>query len=703
MKPKTDVHIKIFIILIITLLSISTGFFVAGSDAAVLDLISVKPSHAHRVAAGTETTFVLRIHNTEDSGNASATVVVNEPAAGGWNALVSPADINFQPTDNGSQSLQFDMVDNESRFIVVKVIPESSLANGQTCEIIVNAGLTNGLEGDVTLHAVVNNQPKVYLLIIDGASPLYVRLDRHGSLNTDTDANYLMPNIRNFMQNAARFPDARDSLPATTDPNVFGILSGSWPGTSGIPTVGYQFKGWDAQGAEVITYMSAEKIRYGQTGQRVLSIFDVAKSKDYGGDNETFTALIAGKFHIPYLFQFYTHPGLHPQLDILDGATDNSTDNGGVLRPLSHTEYLLPPQEYVLGDPCTDNNASSDRDGVNIEPPNQYKMILSGLEASGSEPEKYPSDRWIAESALRIIAVEDPDIFAVHLGNVDKVEHGAGAADIPAEWIDFGTPGILWDDINIFNRNANRETVLDVIYEADNCTGLILNTLNRRKTLDTSITVIASDHGQQTYMNDQLNVKDILNNAGNLFNDYVHWYFSTQEVCFLYLNNKSDAAIIETALENYTVLHPVLDTTTYPFAVINQDEMLNDFDNGLYGFGQFGRTPNGRRSELFSEWLIDFTTDNNSKVVWPDLMVNTNKRFQFTRSEDDMTSVVGGHSGKRTMNVMFAIKGPDFKEGNMTTADNDTSLVDIVPTIYKALGWAAPENVDGRILNEILP
>ncbi len=690
MKLTTFYLTRVVIILSLAMLGL-TSAALAVTD--ILGVLSVNPDRAHRVPVGAKTTFVLKLYNA-GPGHVSSEVVLSSVTQG-WAAELAVANANFQPTGSGSPMLNFpDITENESRYIVVTVTPDIYLEAGQSCSVQVNAAMSNGTNGSVSVQAIVNNQPKMYFISIDGCSPLYMRLGRHGNKNPNSD-DLLMPNIFRFWQESAGFPNARDSLPAVTDPNMFCLLSGSWPGTAGLASVGLYFKGWDSQGQEVNGRITSDALRYGADGQPVLSVFDVAKDPVYGGDPDTFTALISGKWFLVNLFS--TGPDTDPYG--FNSETDPDILANGYLRPY----YLTQPQPYVLGDPITDDNAQSDRDGVNIFPLSEYRKILYGMSDAGDSPGAYPSDRWVAESSLRIIAVEDPDVFAVHFGSVDKIQHAAGSADLPQEWIDPGTPDVLWDDINIFNRNANREPVLDVVYEADACTGLILNEFEARGVADKSIIVLASDHSARTYMNIHVDPKAIIDAAGlgdaveRSTAEVVRRITGWQETGTINLWDSNDAPAVAAALENYTVFHPVLQQDVKPLIAITRTEMASGVDSVI---GRFGRDGGPLRGEMYSEWLIDHPVDNNTKAVWPDIFIFTRYRFQLVKEKDSLPKVCGGHSGKETMKALLAIRGPDFSRGIFDV--QETSLADVVPTIYQSLGWTSPGNVDGRILSEIL-
>jgi len=647
------------------------------SSTGILEIVSVNPARAHRVAAGATTTFVLTVNNPGPD-LASAQIAISSLTEG-WRANLSKGDTAFQPTDEGGSAIDFPLLgEGQEKGVVVSVSPMATMQIGQIGTIEISATLSSGLTGSAILQAIVNNKPKVYFLSLDGISTQYVMLGRHGQPNPVPN-DRLMPTVREFLAEAAWFPKARCSLPSSTDMNMFGLYSGSWPGTAGLPYVTNYFKGWDGEGDLIKSRAYPEDLRFGPDGLPVLSIFDVAKDPAYGGDPDTFVALISGKFQIDNLFR---DESLETDLDILaDGQW--------------YPYYLTPPQIHVLGDPSSDPNAARDRDGVNIYPTSEFRMHTTGYGLAGENPSWSPSDRWVAGSAMRIIAAEDPDVFAVHLGNIDKIHHGAGAADQPDEWIDPGTPDIMWDDINIYNSNANREPVLDVIFEADTCIKEILNTLERRDVMDESIIVLASDHSAVTYMNDQLNIIAHLNDVG--LGDTVRLISAYGEVCIIFLWDQRDANAIEAALESFIWYHPVQQQEVRPFVCIKREEMCSGIDSVL---GRFTRNGGPLRSEMYSEWLIDHPAEDNSKVVWPDMFVYTGYRYQI-RNLTELPHLLGGHGGLSSESILFAIKGPAFAQG--TFDKEDTSLVDAVPTVYEVLGWTPPGNVDGRKLMEILP
>ena len=97
--------------------------------------------------------------------------------------------------------------------------------------------------------------------------------------------------------------------------------------------------------------------------------------------------------------------------------------------------------------------------------------------------------------------------------------------------------------------------------------------------------------------------------------------------------------------------------------------------------------------------MIEHPVDDNSRVVWPDLFIFAQERFEIVVPNVEYP-VLGGHSGPMTSSTLLMMRGPGIANGVYSA--QDTTLVDIMPTLYHLLGWDAPKNVDGRILTETL-
>ncbi len=644
-------------------------------DPGVLTPITVDASRAHRVGPGAVTTYVYLLRNP-GTQSASGSIAVTDQS-NDWSATLAFGDEAFQSLGPGTAVLGIDdLAPGEARSVILSVSSPVDAADGTPGAASLAATLDNGHEGCGNSTALVSSHAKVFFLGVDGFSPAYVTLGTDGEPNPGPD-ELLMPRLQGFLTGSASFPGARDSLLSATDMNVFGVLSGSWPGTLGMNSVGVYFYGWNQQNQPVYRYRNPDDIRYGPDGERVQSIFDVAKDPALGGDLAAFTAMVSGKWQMWHLFADDSH------------SVPDIMANGERFPP-----YLGVPATYVLGDPASDANAATDRDGVNIWPYSEFHLHAQGLGLSGDEPGHHPSDAWVMRGALRILAAEDPDVLVVHLGNLDHIQHAAGGASFPAEWRNRGTPATLWDDVNIYNAKANREPILDVVHEVDTLAGLFFDALATRQVLDASIVTLYSDHGGNTYLPVPVDLNQILADGG--FGPAVRSAASFAEVASVYLWDGADAEAVAGYLENWQYWHPTFNAYVQPLVAITRSEMAVSMDSVL---GPFGRVGAPGRAELYSQWLIDHPVPDNSKVIWQDLMVLTRHRVQFTHG-NLYEDVVGGHGGRATMPVLLAIKGPGVQDGVYT--GQDVSLVDAIPTIYYLQGWTSPGNVDGRVLSELL-
>jgi hypothetical protein len=572
-------------------------------------------------------------------------------------------------------ALTFPLTGNERLHFVVELSPDHGLAEGQIGVADVSATLEGQPLGAVAAIGKVRSSPKIYIAVYDGLGREYLGLDRRGGRD-QVDIDPLMPNVREFMGDSTWLDRARSQVPTATDPNHVSLLTGSWPGTTGAICVEMYYCGQDEQGKPVTVSPSSDILRWGSEGRSALSLFHVAKNPAMGGDSDAFSAMVLGKEWVGSYFE--------DTVDVIAGGH-------------SHPDYLPPPEPYGLGDPPSDADADRDRDGWNLRPQTLFRMIPgfpSGL--SGDHPELVPSDRWVVEGALRIIGAEDPDVLYVSPTLVDISQHHTGAADRPEEWHPGGDPDVLWDDLNRFNAHGNRDPVLDVLYEADATFGLLVEVLQARRAYDDSILVLTSDHGQRTFMNEYLSATKVCLDAG-VPDEAFAKVFSGADIAYLWLSDPSHSDAIESALEGFTVHHPAYGREVHPLVVVNREEMNTGVDNVV---GRIAAEAGPHSGELFSEWYIEHPVDDHSKILWPDLIVFFQHRFQAEPS-NPLRRMVGGHGGLGwPQKVPLIIHGPSVRRGEVS--HQPAYLVDVVPTLCHVLGWTAPANVDGQVLSGIL-
>ena len=668
---------------VIASLWLSLGVVPAWADIE-LAVVSTAPARPHFVAAGLATTFVVSAHNT---GLLPATVSLAVRSSLGppeaWQALLFRADPLFRPDGGGSNQIEVTVPALRKLLVVAQMTASPSLLEGVEGGFVVSAWRQGSLRSSLELHTRVRNRPKIYYVAIDGCGRGYLDLNRSGT-RFDGTGERLMPHASSFASRGSRMANASSVLPAVTDPNHAAALTGSWAGTSGLYSVAWQYMGLDPEGDPVIVKGSRDLLRWGPDGQRVQTVFDVNKDSASGGAASTFNVFISGKSWLAELFR--------------DGAMDIVADGQ------DYPDYIPAPQSYRLGDPPSDDDASQDQEGTNAGPPAIRHLWSPGAQFFASVPGYLPEDRWIGEATARIIQAEDPDVLYVDLANSDTAQHIFGAADRPEEWIDPGTPGILRDDENIYNRNANRDPVLDVVHEADSDFGLIVDTLDARRSLGRSFVVLLSDHGLTTAMNDVLDPGKILMDSGFTESD-VERMSNRGEMSFVALTDPAKSTRVEAILEAYEAFDPVQGRMVKPFVVINREEM-DDGTDGVEGpFAKDGVLGN-REGELYSEWSIDVPDTGNSKVRWPDLFIFTRHHFRTVMSGGSLSSPSGSgtpmngvHGSRDSAEVVLMMSGPGIARG---IYGGEASLADIAPTLYRLLGVVPPGNVNGKVLDEIL-
>ncbi|PYQ11277.1 MAG: hypothetical protein DMF80_22095 [Acidobacteria bacterium] len=655
----------------------------AGADIE-LSVVSTAPARPHFVAAGLGTTFVISARNT---GLLPATVSLTIRNSAGpsaaWQALLFQADPLFLRVGNGSDQIVVTIPALRNVRAVAQLTAGPSLVDGAGGGAVVSAWRQGTLRSSLELRATVRNRPKIYYVAIDGGGRRYLDLNRKGT-RFDGSGERLMPRALSFTSRGARMSSASSVLPAVTDPNHTAALTGSWAGTVGLYSVDYQYLGLDAEGDPVMEQGSRDLLRWGPDGERVQTVFDVNKDPASGGAASTYNAIISGKVWLAELFR--------------DGAVDL------VVHGKDYPDYVPAPRSYRLGDPPSDDDADQDQEGTNPGPPALRHQWSLGTAFFGSFPGEFPEDRWIAEAAIRIIQAEDPDVLYVDLANSDSAQHIFGAADRPDEWVDPGTPDLLWDDENIYNPKANRDPVLDVMHEADWDFGLIADTLDSRHALGRSFLVLLSDHGLITAMNDTLDPGQVLLESGFTDND-IERMSNRGEMSFLALADPSKSRQVEAVLEAYPAFDPVEGKMVNPFIVINREEMDSGIDNVEGPFAK-DAVPGNREGELYSEWCIDVPALDNSKARWPDLFVFTRSHFRTVLSTSSLSSsslsgtpMTGVHGSRRSAEVILVMSGPGIQPG---VYGSEASLADIAPTLYRLLGVTAPGNVNGRVLDEIL-
>ena len=671
--------------LLLAILMFAIGFQALPAHAfqpIVASMIAKYPERPHSVAPGTSTTFVVNLTNiSNDTRNVTVHITPNTK---GWKSALYYADDIFRPLGTGKQTKSIQLLSKQSRYLVAELEAPAGLKDGMAGSALVTVNPEIGEISRVTLTAKTRNQAKIYYIAIDSLGAGYLYLNRKGEAAFSGER--LMPRTWDFLGESAFLQNAYAHLPAVTDPNHLSAMTGLWPGNLGLYHAGFAgyYMGPNRRTGKAVVHPGGNfLLKRGANGEPVQTIFDYLKSDPDFGSPDNLGVFISGKEWLSRL--------------LWDGKQTVFTTGAVVRQP-----YFHPSEPWRMGDPKSDPNAALDRDGTNLLPKGKKKLFFDNWSRFiMNTPILFPDDRWIANSATQLIYAEDPDVMYIILGAMDDVQHLMGAADRPEEWSDSGTPNILWDDTNIFNASANRSSILDTAYEADVCFGMLLDVLKAKQIYDRSYISFFADHSAVTVdKNNPIDIIDILFNNGIVKEDLID-FSSIADQALIY---SPKASLIENILEDYEIHHPLFNNTIKPFLVINRAEMDSGVDSIWGRFAQ-DDVPGNKRGELYSEWNIDFPLKNNTKHMWPDLIVFTAARMSVTTrvlgkwetADDAIWRGVHGSGG--TTWIPLGIRGPGIKPGSYQQVSH---ISDITPTLYHLLGISPVGSLDGKPMEWIL-
>ncbi len=586
----------------------------------------------HLVLPGRSTTWVARLFPFAD-GPRQVNLALG--SLSGWFGGLSRTVVSLEP---GGGPVE----------VEVSAQSPPSAAPGSAAGFQLVASTDKGEEMTVELAAQVTALPRIYIIAIDALNEEYLHLDGAGT-GPGSSGDWLMPRIREFMVRATTYANASGSLPSATDMNHLGILCGALTGTVGIPTVRDFYGGRDVLGRPVRLEGSREMLRFGPGGERVVTLFEAVRSLDPRARG----ALASGKGWVNNLLE--------------DGGETIQISAAGDRGP----DYIERPPRYVLGDPPSDPDREAD-------PPANLSFGQYPIgEVLGSFPHVTPPDDYVMDAALRIIAHEDPEVMYVLLAGMDNVQHYMGNATSLDEWDDRGTAS-TWDDVNLVNELATREEVLDVARDADHQVGRLLDFLEARGTLDSSMVVLTADHGQVTHPRAAVQLSTPLRRAGISPEELV--FFSGTSIAGVFDIDEETAQVVEKILEEWAI-------------VFDRQEMQAGMDVTT---GQILAQP----GELYSEFWAAQDDSSEISYRWPALFafMPDNKQWTIERDQEfpSIGRMVGGHGGPAMQHVPLIMAGPGIPAG--VVRDEPVRTHQIVPTLYEMLGIPVPASVDGAPL-----
>ncbi len=590
--------------------------------------------HGHNANSGHLTTYVVRIFKA-NTGQGTITFNINNPQSWNWE-LYYENDGETQTPAGGVVNVESNDIpqigDYKEVILTVNVPPAAVAGNSATITITASG---SGISDSVALTTKVVSTRKVYIINVDSMDNDYMDLDKDGGSYVSGDR--LTPNIQTIIDSGSRYTAAVDVLPSGTDTNHVGLITSAHAGTTGIYSVGAAYFGLDGVTDKPTFEKYTHDMIKNQNGH-IQTIYNTMKTinPDYR------TAVVTGKNWVGNIFE------------------DEGVDCKAHGR--EHPYYLPDPEEYTLGDPAGDTDTTP-------RPSWTIRDIGKGLQ------KHFPSDLWVANSAMDIIRNEDPDFLYILLANADDCGHLNGAAWNPSE-----TPQLI-------NPAANEEDMLDVIYEADNQIGGVINLLNTRNTYDDSIVVVTADHSMNTVYadnvytgHDVLDLKEFLAVNGIAEGTDYDFMLGSGGIVGLYGFN--------TGKENNAV--SLLEAKPEVAHVLTQWDRagtLNDFhDVGLYSDYYIGST-----SPDDQEWpeimaLLDLHYQNrmySSSIKGAMNMFNFEAAFFPPRG---YALMVGSHGTHEEQHIPLVLRDPNIIRMGYT-GYGTVNILDIAPTICEINGW----------------
>jgi len=492
----------------------------------------------------------------------------------------------------------------------------------------------------LSTQAFAQMPSKLIIISIDALDPGYLYLDAKGNAG-GRPGNWLMPNVRAFLDGGVWFEHTRDYLPSATDMNHLNALAGTSSAQHGILMVTTQLFDWNPDGTPNNVFSSLNWTRDDQ-GRPLDTLFKAWK-RAYPGSTVMFAS---GKEWIENQF--------------------NTADSGIdlFLSGAHHPAYISAPEKRSFYNPP----------GMFPAAVSLWQLIFCEY-VFGSSPEKFPSDYWMVDSSLKMMNREKPDLAFILLAETDDLQHGLGSARNPK---DFN----LIADIDKNNASVFKKPILNGMKDVDAQFGKLIEGIRSMPEYRDAVIVLYSDHGHLTHNYTaasnvifNTNVDNILYNNGVISKEeksYVNYQALTAtsfgQLWFrraTLAERRAVAARAKAVLENHRIFNPQTGRMECPWYVLD----INDMKNGVPGVSGPG--------ELYHP----FFADNNEPgtLHWPDITLFMKNGWQLPATGSlannfgaslpswlpPMNFFLGGHGSIDTMNIVMAFQGPGMKAGKV--------------------------------------
>lgn len=534
----------------------------------------------------------------------------------------------------------------------------------------------------------ITSAQKLIFISIDSLHPRYLTLDAAGS-GPGSEGNWLLPNIRKFLDQSVHYPQARCFLPSATDMNQLNVLAGSSSAQTGILGVWSQPTGWDKDGNVIL---STSDLAYARDdkGRPVDTLFHAWKR----AWPESKTVMISGKEWVANMFKSQNI------VDILI--------SGG-----QYPDYISAPPVQSLGDPPTDTDAACDP-----ESPAQGLLGLEGQkgvlnQTMEGHPENFPHDAWVVDTALTVFEREDPGLAYILLAETDDAGHCQGVAWDPSEFTAKNPPDTPpagctdspdYQLVSKRNPLIYREGPLDLIRNTDIQFGRLIDGLENQGVLDQAAVIVFSDHSMMNHLyqtdwgatdfqklvfDGGLGEKSDLAAFTVCSFGYLYWrYAKTSQV------NAAKELLLK-----YRLTNPETGATECPWWVLNREDMKN----GIEGVARPG--------ELYHKYFVE--GEGKNSLIWPDLMILSKNGWQLPIYSGRLPKLgmtvpdntppfllwTGGHGSVDTLDIVAAISLPGGKTG---TIDREIRIADLGVTAARLFGLKLKSTTIGADLSSNL-
>lgn len=513
-------------------------------------------------------------------------------------------------------------------------------------------------------QALAQSQSKLIIISIDSLDPQCLYLDAKGRAGGHP-GNWLMPNVRAFLDGGVWFEHTRCYLPSATDMNHVNALAGTSSGQTGILMVSNQLFDWNPDGTSNIVLTSLDWARDDQ-GRLVDTLFKAWK-RAYPESNVMF---ITGKEWIDDEF---------------------NTADAGIdlfLSGSEHPEYILPPTKRSFYNPP----------GILAALPSLWQWVFCEY-LYGSSPEKFPSDSWVVDSSLEAMNREKPDFSFILLAQMDDLQHGLGSARNPKEFN-------CVTNMSKLNAMVYRNPIISGMRDVDIQFGKLLSGIRSMPEYQDAVIVLYSDHGHLTHNYTAVsnvffntNVDEVLRRNGILSDEeksgvnyqtiaatgFGQMYFNRSTLA----ERRAIATQAKTVLEKHRVFNPQTGRMECPWYILD----INDMKNGVPGICAPG--------ELYNPYFAE--NNEPGTLHWPDITILMKNGWQLPSYASMAANVgaylpswlpplnyfLGGHGSVDTMPILMAFQGSDMKAGKVIhdpEYEKNYRIADIAVTLAAMFG-----------------